>query len=464
MNLGVDAWGGTHRQYGAWQPRHRVDAAIKHDHAPFGTVECVGTSAGAWMNEIEAVFDGEGFALLGEAGSLDRFLTSASLPSQDLGLHRLRTAAGAGAAGFEVASQAVQASGRWVKLTEKSAQAMKTMPLMKGSSAGSSRAVAMDGGKTSHILEIVRTPSSMLTNPALLTGVAGLMAQLAMQQAMKEITEYLERIDAKIDDVLRAQKDAVVSTMVGAQLVIEDALTVREHVGGVSDVTWSKVQGTPATIAETQAYAIRQLDAVTQELERASAVGDVARAASEAQAVVAEWLAVLARCFQLQDAVAVLELDRLLGSAPEDLERHRAGIRVARQKRLDLITGKVDQLMARMDDAAGVASAKVLLHPRASQSITVSGRVVEAHVREFATGLGIEAEREAVEVRRWLDAATEVTNRALETGAAGIEGAKNLTGQSVDRARAVTTKLTSTIAERTVRRRPRAAEADDAQG
>ncbi len=412
-------------------------------------------------DEIELVSDGEGIALLGDAGAIERFLASEGLPSQDLGLRRLSVATATGAAALEAGSQIAATSGRWVKLTKESARAMKSMPLMKGSSVSSSRAVAMDGGKTSHILEIVRTPGAMLTNPAMLTGVAGLMAQLAMQQAMQEITDYLVRIDAKVDDVLRGQKDAALAAMVGAQLVIEDALTIRDHVGGVSDVTWSKVQATPATIAETQAYALRQLDDVAQKLERAQAVGDVAKAADHARAVVEEWLAVLARCFQLQDAVAVLELDRVLGGAPDELEQHRAGIRVARQKRLDLIAGRVDRLMTRMDDAVGTADAKVLLHPRAAQSINASSRVVGSHVLEFTAGLGIGADREAVAVRRWLEAATEAKERALETGAAGFEGAKDLTGQTVGRARSATTKLAGTIAERAARRRPRAAEVDD---
>ena len=51
----------------------------------------------------------------------------------------------------------------------------------------------------------------MLTNPAVLAGAAGIMAQFAMQQTMDEITDYLATIDEKLDDVLRAQKDAVLS-------------------------------------------------------------------------------------------------------------------------------------------------------------------------------------------------------------------------------------------------------------
>jgi hypothetical protein len=43
----------------------------------------------------------------------------------------------------------------------------------------------------------------------------------------------------KVDDVLRAQKDAALADMIGVDFVIEEAMTVREHVGRVSEVTWS---------------------------------------------------------------------------------------------------------------------------------------------------------------------------------------------------------------------------------
>ncbi|MGK5643329.1 hypothetical protein ACSNOK_34415, partial [Streptomyces sp. URMC 126] len=89
----------------------------------------------------------------------------------------------------------------------------------------------------------------------ILTGAAGVMAQLAMQQAMDEITDYLKAIDAKVDDVLRAQKDAVLAYMIAAGDLLDEAMAVRESVGRVSEVTWSKVQGVGFTISRTQIYA-----------------------------------------------------------------------------------------------------------------------------------------------------------------------------------------------------------------
>lgn len=414
-------------------------------------------------NEIQLISDGDGLAVIGHPAAVDRFLTAERLPSKDLELKRLSSALRTGAtlakAGFEIADH----SGRWVQLTAKSAEAIKKYNLMTGSESGVSRAVLTDHGKITGLLEIVQqTPSALLTNPAILTGAPGLMAQLAMQQTMDEITDYLAVIDAKVDAVLRAQTDAVVADMIGVELVIDEALTIREQVARVSEVTWSKVQVTPVPLARTQAYALRQLDAIAEKLEIQTKVGDLAKTSKEAENKVQEWLAVLARCFQLQDAVAVLELDRVLDSSPEELEEHRVAIRIARQNRLELIARSIERLMARMDAAAGTANAKVLLNPTTSRAVVHSTNHVASTIADFNGRLGIERDRQSWNARRWLDAAvevrdkvldtgTEVKDKVLETGAEGVGVASRFGVGAIGRARSAMGKFSGEITERAQR-------------
>jgi len=202
-------------------------------------------------DEIQLIADGDGVAVIGAPGLVERFLASEGLPSRELGLQRLGPAIGNAAAATRAGAEIAANAGRWVKLTEKSAKALKAGKLMKGSSPGVGRAVVTKNGKITGILEIVKGSGALLTNPAILTGAAGIMAQLAMQQAMDEITDYLAKIDAKLDDVLRVERDAVLADMIGIDLVIDEAMTIREQVGRVSEVTWSKVQATSMTIAHT---------------------------------------------------------------------------------------------------------------------------------------------------------------------------------------------------------------------
>ncbi len=404
-------------------------------------------------DEIHLIHDGDGLAIIGDPAAVDRFLTTEGLMGKELGLERLGSVLGAGAATAQAGSVIAAGSGRWVKLTEESAKALKKYPLMKGSKSDLSRAVLTENGKIKGLLELANTHGSLLSNPAVLAGAAGVMAQLAMQQTMDEITDYLATIDEKVDDVLRAQKDAVLADMIGLDFVFEEAMMIREQVGRVSEVTWSKVQATSVTIARTQAYALRQLDALAEKMESKTKLGDLARTSKDAEARTREWLAVLARCFQLQDALAVLELDRVLDASPEELDQHRLALRAARDNRKDLISRSTESLMARMDAAAGTANTKVLLHPRDSRSVVQASNDVAIAVVEFHTRLGIERNRESLAARRWVEAAAEVRDKVLETGAGGVGAAKNLGNDTFDRARSATGKLSSRITERTSRRR-----------
>ncbi len=399
--------------------------------------------------EIQLISDGEGLAVIGDPTDVERFLASEGLPSRDLGLHRLRSGLSAGAGVAQTGSEVAANSGRWVKLTEQSAHAVQKYGLRENSKTGLSTGVVKgDKGQIKGFVEFVKTPGSRLANPAALAGAAGIMAQVAMQQTMDEIIDYLATIDEKVDDVLRAQKDAVLARMIGVGFVVEEAMTIRESRGRVDEVTWSKVQGSPATIAETQAYALRQLDALAEKLERKTGIGDLAEAAKDAESKGQEWLAVLARCFQLQDAIAVLELDRVLDASPHELDGHRLGLKAARQGRLKLISLSTGSLMARMDAAAGMANTKVLLHPAKAPAVVHSSNQIATAVVDFHERLGIERGRDSLATRSWGDAATEVRNKALETGAEGIGAAKRFGDETFDRARSVTGKLSSRISER----------------
>ena len=412
--------------------------------------------------DIELISDGIGIAVIGDAKAVERFLDSEQLPSRDLGLVRLGNVLGAGAGVAQAGSELAANSGRWVKLSAESAEKLRKYTLMKGSRPGLSRAVLTDQGKSKGFLEIVKTRGTFASNPAMLAGAAGIMAQVAMQQAMDEITDYLAAIDEKVDHVLRAQKDAVFADMIGIDMVIHEAMTVRDHVGRVSEVTWSKVQSASMTIAKTQAYALRQLDALTEKIEKKARVGEVAKAVQDLEPKVQEWLAVLARCFQLQDAIAVLELDRVLEASPDELDRHRIALRTARDNRLELIAQTTTRLIARMDAAAARANTKVLLHPSNSPSVVRSSEQVISTVDVFHGHLGIQSARQAVEAKSWPQAAAEVRDKAIDAGSDGVTAAKGaakrLGSESRDRALKVKDKVSSGVAERVNRRRENTAD------
>lgn len=408
-------------------------------------------------SEIELVSDGEGIAVFGDPHDVERFLLTAGVTSRALAVRSsIGSTLSAGSGAAQAGSQIAANSGRWVKLTEESAKALKHGQAMKGSSDGVSRAIITTAkGKTSKILEFIKPGSfsTLLTNPAMLAGVSGLMAQLAMQQAMEEITQYLASIDAKVDDVLRAQKDAALAEMIGVGLVIDDAMLKREHVGRVSEVTWSSLHGAAQAIATAQSYALRRLDALAEKLEQNHKIPDLLRVTGEAEREVEEWLSVLARCVQLQDGLAVLELDRVLDSSPDELDRHREAINAGRHRRRDLIAASTHRLLERMDAASGIANTKVLLNPIKANAIVRSGNEVGVDVATFNTRLGITQGREALEARRWSEAVGDMRDGVVQTAEAGASATARFGAGAFAQVREFTTAASAHLAERLPRKR-----------
>lgn len=241
--------------------------------------------------------------------------------------------------------------------------------------------------------------------------------------------------------------------MIGVELVVDEAMTVRAETGRVSEVTWSKVQGTALTIARTRAYALRQIEDLATKLEREDRMGELAKASKEAEPKVRDWLAVLARCFHLQDALAVLELDRVLDASPDELEQHRRGLRAGRAARRESFARATAVLLERLDKASSLANSKVLLNPFDARNIVRACNQVGSSVEDFRDLLGLDRGRQQVDARRWRDAAVDVRDRVLETGADGVDNARRLGVGTFGRARAASEKMTGGLMDASARRR-----------
>lgn len=388
-------------------------------------------------NEIELVTDGDGLSVIGAPTDVERFLLDQGLdraPSRALDARRLTALLGTGGTAAQVGSEFAANSGRWVKLTAESAAAVKDYGLMATKTPGVSHAMIGRPGEIQRWIQVSRAPGALLAGPLVLPALATMMQQQAMQQQMDEIVEYLQQINAKVDDILRSQKDAVLADMIGVDLIIEEALTVRKQVGRVSEVTWSKVQSTSMTIARTQAYALRQLDAIADKLEKTSGLGEIAKATKDAELNVREWLSVLARTFQLQDGVSVLELDRVLDVSPDELDSHRVGLAIARRNRLDLIARNTARLLTQMDDIVRKANSKVLFNPFDSPAAVRSSNQVTIGVITFRERLGIDSGQESTDAKLWKQAAGEVLERVRATSAEGAAAAKRFGDKKLERA------------------------------
>ncbi|MEU0368678.1 hypothetical protein ABZ070_00150 [Streptomyces sp. NPDC006283] len=379
-------------------------------------------------NKVQLISDGDGLTVIGDPTDVEHFLASEGLLSlsKDLVGPRLAALLRIGAVVAQAGSEIAAHSGRWLKLTEESAHLYKKYGLMESKLPGISHAMVGKPGSIKSWLQVADGPGSLLTNPAILSGAAGVMAQLALQHEMSEIKSHLAAIDKKVDDVIRAQKDAELGKMFGAGSDIESAVAVLEVVGRVDDDTWSTVQGRTHTITDALGWVLRRLDALAERMEGSTKIGDLAKTAKEAESEVRGLLIVLARCFELQGALDMLRLERAMDKSPDELERLRRALAVDRQRRRELVSQKIEHLMARMHAAAGTANSNVLLHLPAHRAVVGSINRVGITVDEFHKLLGIESGQHSLETTRWWDAARDpgqLKNAAAEAGRKAAAGA-----------------------------------------
>jgi hypothetical protein len=359
------------------------------------------------VGEIQLISDGDGLVVIGERSVVKRFLGHVGLLSnaEGLDLAKISTVLESGAEVARTASDMIEQSAMYLKLTPESAKRLKDAGgLMKTKSKGISHAMLGDPGtKSMKWLQVETGPTSLPSNPAVVSGVGGLMSQLALQAEAHELRDLLVRIEEKLDDVRRSQRDAVIAKMYRAAAAIDEAMTIH-HLGGDPETLWDKVSGESATILEVQNNALLALGALADKVDGKSHTRDVKKAIHGIEAEVAVQLSILARCFELHDEFRVVELDHVLATAPEKLDGHRLGVAESRKARQARVLERTKRLMEQMDAAGGIASANILLHARAARSIIGSLNATAMIVEEFHAPLGIEANRDALGAMSWVEA------------------------------------------------------------
>ncbi|MDR7086831.1 hypothetical protein J2X11_001670 [Aeromicrobium panaciterrae] len=372
------------------------------------------------MGDVALVSDGDGVVVAGERSDIERFLEHADLlpAAERFSLSKLSSVIKTGSELAKTASGAAEQSAYYLKVTPETAKRIKDAGgLMKTKTKGISFAMLGDPGSIGGWLQVEDGPLSLLTNPAVLSGIGGLMSQVAHQTEAQALKALLVTMDGKLDDVRRTQRDALLAKMHRSAEAIEDAMTLREH-GGDAATLWSKVSGESSMISEVQNAALLRLGALADKVDGTTKVGELKRTSREVERETSVQLAILARCFELQDEFAVVELDHVLATAPLTLDGHRAGLAAAREMRRARVLERTKRLMERMDAVGGVANANILVHARAARAVIGSLNSTAALVDDFHAPLGIESSREAVTAVRWRDAVRDVEH--LKTAGAEV--------------------------------------------
>ena len=266
-------------------------------------------------------------------------------------------------------------------------------------------------------------------------GVGGMMTQMALEQAIQEITDYLAAIDEKVDDLLQDQKDTTIASLMGAALEVDEAAAVRDATGTLSDTAWSRVSPCAQTTSRALAYALTKLKGLSDKAERAKSIEDVGHAVEKLPDETRARLDVIARSIQTRDRLSVIELERAYAELPEVLEQHRAAIVEARKHRLTNVQNGIGAFRQSLEGTAQRLRDQKLFHPRI---VNRSLEIIDAAVKDidgFAEQLNIEISQKTIErARAWNELAGEAI---VEVAGGAAANAVELGGKMADGAQAI---------------------------
>ncbi|QJC22379.1 hypothetical protein [Arcanobacterium buesumense] len=305
-----------------------------------------------------------------------------------------------------------QESGRWVKLTEESAKLVAERGGIANVPAG---VVRQDNGQIIKHIKFDQT-GLMDLNPASFVSFGMYMQQMALQQQLEEIQEYLVTIDKKLDTLIRDQHDRVISEIFGLQMRVDEAAEIAQNVGELGDIAWSKIDDAEKVLAEAQAYALRKIEYLRKEISKTEFSSELQRLMNTAVEDVPQWMLVCAHALKIGDQVALLELEKVQHDTPQAYLAHRHAKKRARQRRLQLITDGIsvwgEMLVAKAEEARD----NKLLHPITADAVISDA---ESIARDTQNILRVLADQEMVldvgERPAWLTVASNFVSEKSDS-------------------------------------------------
>lgn len=367
-------------------------------------------------NQVELVGDENGVVVVGKKSVVTRFLKRSGLQAQAEGfdLSGMSSFLRNGSEAAKIAANAYEHSAMYLKLTPESAERLKEAgALMKTKEKGISHAMLGEPGKKSmKWLQVQDAPSDLVTNPAILSGLGGVMAQFAERSEGQDLKELLARIDEKLDDVLRAQRDSVLAKIQSAESQLSSSMIQLDSNGDPRTI-WDKTNGLMSAISDVQYTTLNAMGALADKVDNKRKAGSLKKVLKEVEREVAVHLSVLGKCFELQNQFNEIELQYVFATAPSYFDSHRMGLSKARDERRRLVLEKTTRVMGRMNEAAEVAEANILLHASAARALVDSLNATAEAVNEFHVPLGIEAESGEISLTPWRKALRDPGKRSV---------------------------------------------------
>ena len=270
-------------------------------------------------------------------------------------------------------------------------------------------------------LQADTSASALIGNPAVLTGISGLLASFSQQLEAKDLNEFVARVDARLDEVLTNQRNETLAKIETAAEQIEEACALLDSDGDPQTI-WELVRSADERIATVQNEALKSLGSVADSAKRADSSKEMKKLRQEIEGKVNLWLSVLARCFELKDHFNLIELDHVMMTAPKKYDGHRKGLAKNRQRRQSKVIDQTSQVLAALDQAGALAVGRTIIHPNVAKRLVEAINTTADQIESFRKPLGIDKDHRMLEPLSWREAwkDPDQVKEAAKTGAKGV--------------------------------------------
>lgn len=265
-------------------------------------------------------------------------------------------------------------------------------------------------GRIDTIIELV---SSSPVNPAAAANVQMMAATLAIRVALKELDTLVQAVDAKLDTIVRDNRDEALGNVQGTTHVLDKAFGYFEETGRLNDALWDQVSGQAAALAQAHAVALNHLDTIADGLAVKNFSKRVSRAEAAAKGELKHWLVIAA--VALTNMVRMDSLEAVRSSHDgSDSTAHARHIAKSRERRLASTTAAIQNLSDAVSAVVDVDALTRITNPLEMGRLYTSAEELQRLLRIFSSNFGM-PEASAVKRTQWHESVMRLGQKA--TGA-----------------------------------------------
>lgn len=357
--------------------------------------------------EVELVLRGNEAMVFGDDVAIREFMKSLAIPEEE-GM-QLRTGSsgrlrdqmkGVGAATQGLA-EALEKSGYYIKLTKESFDLSKKHGLYE-TSGGVTYAKVVNfekPGKPGKWLKVDNNRASLVANPALISGIGGMIAQAGVEHALSEISNYLERIDVKLDEVSGKIDDSNISLLVGVHAAIQKEIRRRDSGIEVDQMMWSKISSYGSTLSASQDNALRQIDSISNRLASCSKISDADVALGAAKREFQNWLMVLVYVRQAELWLSELELEYYFNERPANYGKYLDNVLTEQAESLAKANRGLNDFLGCVDDLVEFANSRMVIERSRSESAISKAQWIQDRIWSLQAIFGGDLKRNPIKPR-----------------------------------------------------------------